>query len=244
MAVVAAPGRRTHRQQAQPHDRVDRQGRARPARVDIAAAQQIGLHQRQEVQRIGLTGERPRPLAVARNPDSAPVTATPRPHGSRDTRFPYAPVHRRSSTCPMQPTSGPHLTRGPAASGDRSLRDVDNRPAVRGMWTPECIQPNLQTGSPIHDRSWAVCGPSQPDSGQKCPARSRCKTAGQGRSAELLVAGSRTPDAMSGPKPRPGKAQVTRCAAKTGAVSGPHPPPAARSPHRCRRVCARRRGRR
>jgi hypothetical protein len=47
------------------------------------------------------------------------------------------------------------------------------------------------------DHSWAVCGPSQTDGGQKRPERSRCKAAGQGRSAEQLVVGARTMDAMS-----------------------------------------------
>jgi hypothetical protein len=125
----------------------------------------------------------------------------------------------------MQPTSGPTPPEDPRLPAT----------ATSGMWTTAgraCSTCGPASRSPsgrpqraeqaTHDHPWAVCGPSQPDVGQKCPGRSRCKTAGQRGSAEQLVTGARTRMQCRGQSARTGKTQVTRRAPEAGAAVGPH----------------------
>jgi hypothetical protein len=80
--------------------------------------------------------------------------------------------------------------RGRLLRADRAAFDPTER-------LPQAQLVDVERVNFSHNRSWAVCGPSQPDGGQQRPERSRCKTAAHGRSAEQQLAGSRTLNAMS-----------------------------------------------
>ncbi len=208
MTVTGAAGRRPDRQRLQPAAGVDRQRRSGPARVEVAAAQQIGLHQRQEAHRIGPAGERAGPLPALRIPIPGPPPQTP----AAPLAWHPLPQHRPPPTVLHRPI-GHHLP----PPGHRHRHGRSHTPS-RSCGQP-CGRPARRSTAPQQTRRLGFCPTTSPPtttptSSADATDNSRSTSSRQPVSCYLRGRAAPTPASRPARVPR---SSGTRCRARSPA---------------------------